>query len=273
MSETSTHNAFEQLLGRNGSSLYDKIWELFTERLVDENVVFCGLRKLDARSLILKLHRIQLWVYMLDQYGEENWEIDKQVLGRVWAEIHTALNCLVTRDVARGLVGDIKRYQNIEIGLRCGRSPLTIPLAEFYSMKTCDVRMIRQLIDLNATYRCPKALHEMWRLYDLVSEVLDDLCDIEEDQRTFNCNRFVMELKARGLQATRDNYTTFMYEMCGVADQVLREGGMPYGANYVYERTVSRIGVVLCMLEQVDTPSRSERVPELGGGKAELITC
>jgi hypothetical protein len=57
----------------------------------------------------------------------------------------------------------------------------------------------------------PKRLEylQAWELFDLASEVCDDLEDISEDLGTFNGNRFLLELSTAGPQPTIDSFHDF----------------------------------------------------------------
>jgi len=98
------------------------------------------------KALTKQLIQLQISIYWLDDYLENNWEIKQS------------------------------------------KMPTQGSAEYYYFYKSCDVRLMRQIIydlseDLDSKYTLPD-----WRYFDLVTEVNDDVEDMFEDLETINGN-------------------------------------------------------------------------------------
>jgi DNA helicase IV len=83
----------------------------------------------------------------------------------------------------------------------------------FYFYKSCDVKLLRRLIyDRNAALAKVIKPSE-WRTFDLVTEVNDDVVDLQEDTTTINGNRFLISLLQFGKKKTVQIFNDFLDEM------------------------------------------------------------
>ena len=141
------------------------------------------------KSLYKKLIALQIAIYHLDGYLESNWKIKKTELNKHWKEIHKAmLECGIPKNKLAAYSKHILKYQSHELGLRDGKLPTRGSIEYFYYYKSCDVRLMRQIIydlseNLDSRYTLPD-----WRYFDLITELNDDLEDVFEDLETINGN-------------------------------------------------------------------------------------
>lgn len=264
------------------SRIHEKVKNLFAERLLEDQIAFAGLNAKEGRDLLSRMGQVQYWIYILDGYGEQNWNLDRNALATIWSHIGSKVN-RITNGTRQGdvLLAGIKEYQAIEIGLRFEVCPLKLALGDFYSKKTCDVRMMRTLI-------CPRPKLEavligMWDFYDLASEALDDLMDLNEDRNTFNCNRFALEAQALGLEATCDHYLAFLREIKLSAGRFSQESIREHGVDtafvrrleFVAEKTANMADqatkVLLGMSTDSHLPPRNSKMNQ--AGEAVLDVC
>ena len=141
------------------------------------------------KDLYKKLIKLQISIYELDEYLESNWEIKKAELNKYWKNIH---KCMVDCGVPKSKVADyskhILKYQSHELNLRKSKLPTEGSIEYFYYYKSCDVRLMRQIIydlseNLDSKYTLPD-----WRYFDLITEINDDVDDMFEDLETINGN-------------------------------------------------------------------------------------
>lgn len=141
------------------------------------------------KALTKRLIKLQIAIYKLDEYLETNWEIKKTELNKFWSEIHKAMiDCGIPKDQLSEYSKHIMKYQTHELNLRSGKMPTSGSIEYYYYYKSCDVRLMRQIIydlsvDLESKYTLPD-----WRYFDLVTEVNDDVEDMFEDLETINGN-------------------------------------------------------------------------------------
>lgn len=182
-------------------TLQSKIRDLFELRKLPE---LCMDSKIEQGSDYYKgLEDLQKYIYNLDSYLESTWKLSPQKLDKYWQVIH---NQLIKLGVKKSKLANYSRYilkyQKHEMQLRDGKLPIDYTLEYFYFYKSCDVKLIRQLIydkkpKLNRLYKLSE-----WRLFDLITEFHDDIEDVYEDQEIYNGNSFLINLQARGLEPT-----------------------------------------------------------------------
>ena len=148
------------------------------------------------KRLYNQLIDLQKAIYELDSILELNWNLDSKQLNKAWNKIYNSLSKLgYTQEDAQKLCLHIKRYEKHECQLRENKSPLRLNLEYFYYYKSCDVRLMRQLImDRIDRYEGRKIKLTDYRYFDLITEINDDVEDVFEDQTTINANAYLITL-------------------------------------------------------------------------------
>lgn len=189
----------------------EKITSLHYDRRISEHLDFAGLHSKERKEIHGRLRVLQGSIYALDRYGESTWGVDSERLAELWGEIRQGLDAFgITGRDAEHLLSEMKAYQVVELGLREGKLPTELPIQRHYFLKTCDVRLSRLLIATAARRAVTETLKPAWNLYDLASEVCDDLADIGEDLFDFNCNRVLIETDVFGCLQTVRDYSVFL---------------------------------------------------------------
>ncbi len=195
-------------------SLNQKINDLFSTRLL---LRFCMELQTDVQerqNLFSHLTKLQRSIYDLDTYGEQTWNLDKTHLSILWNDINASLSAFgFDKNIMRQLLSDIHSFQEIEEQLRLGNLPTKNPIEMFYHFKTCDVRMSRQILVAHSKKINSPPILYLWNLFDLASEVLDDLLDIDEDITTFNGNRYLLSSISQSTDSTNKEYLSFLKEL------------------------------------------------------------
>ena len=167
---------------------YRKIFDLLEEGPYDEN-----------SELFQGLHKLQQKIYELDQYLESTWRTSKRELSKYWKEIKS---CLSDLGIRKAKINDylkyLKKYELHELAMRKGKYPSEFSIEYYYFYKSCDVKLIRQIIydfipELKRQYKLSD-----WRQFDLITEINDDIEDVYEDLDIINGNYFLFLLKQKG---------------------------------------------------------------------------
>ena len=170
-----------------------KILELFEYRKLPFLLSFLGTRKAD--KLLRNLVSIQEAIYNLDLYLESTWNLDKEILKEKWKLIYEALKrCDISSSKAKKMTTDIRRYQRHEEQLRENLAPTALDIEYYYHYKSCDVRLMREIIEMFCPAMDSRYAVEKWRYFDLITEVNDDVEDVYEDMETINGNHFLVWL-------------------------------------------------------------------------------
>jgi len=183
----------------------EKIKDLFAYRKLTDLLGMTDLVK--NQPFINQLIDLQYQIYMLDEYLESKWELSEKELDPLWQAIRGSLkNAGYSPKKIKKLLSDIKKYQQIEQNCRKDKWPTKVSFRKFYHAKSCDVRLIRHLIykaqpDLANTWE-----EDGWYYYDIITEVHDDVADLQEDLKTYNGNRFLISLLRKGADKTLDQY-------------------------------------------------------------------
>ena len=197
---------------KDNAIISSKIELLFEGRRLFKQCEHMIPEKMD--NFLSSLRDLQLSIYFLDKYFEKTWYVNPNDLKYYWSEIFLSLNKIVPqKENLEYLVRDIRAYQRLEEGIRNLKDFSFINLPQVYHLKTCDVRLARQLIARSANWSL-REKHEYlqsWELYDLVSEVCDDLDDLNEDLKTFNGNWILLNISTIGLDTTISAYQNFGY--------------------------------------------------------------
>jgi hypothetical protein len=192
--------------------LRNKIIELFEYRELPKLIAYGG-QPWDSK-FYEDLIQLQYDIYKLDHELETNWNVDMSIIEARWQEIHKDLSVLgVSSDYYDKYSNHIYKYQKHELGIRDGKLPTRLSMEYFYFYKSCDVKLLRRLIyDRNAALAKVIKPSE-WRTFDLVTEVNDDVVDLQEDTTTINGNRFLISLLQFGKKKTVQIFNDFLDEM------------------------------------------------------------
>jgi len=191
-----------------------KIKELFKYRKLPILLKLAGTNKKKEKVFYNQLIALQAAIYDLDLYLESNWKLDNLMITNRWKPIFAALDDLGVAPIDQeDYVKKILKYQKHEMNIRKGKFPTKYTMEYFYFYKSCDVKLIRRLIYdkfpmLNNHYTLAD-----WRLFDLVTEVVDDLMDVEEDTDVYNGNRFLISAIELKKKKTFKVYDLFLNEM------------------------------------------------------------
>jgi len=230
-------------IGRGGKV---KIDDLFAYRLLPW---LLSLSNIKAPSAFLrKLKALQTKIYLLDHYLETNWNLEEKELAAFWEAIYRNLEAFdLSREEAVQMVKQIERYQSHEISMRDDKSPTRFTIRHFYYYKSCDVKLMRTLI-----YRADPNLEKIvrktdWTDFDLITEVNDDITDLQEDMKIYNANRFMFQLIETGKTATGKAFRSFISEI-RTSSQKRFEKNQTDQAQYIKKSTQTAIKQTLAML-------------------------
>lgn len=174
-------------LSNQSTKMRNKIKTLFEYRSIPKLMKDGKLK--GKKAFLEHLYDLQVSIYHLDEYLESNWNISKSILNAHWKEIHAAMrSCGVPKTDLIAYSKHILKYQTHELNLRKNKLPTAGSIEYYYYYKSCDVRLMRQLIydqanDLESSYTLSD-----WRYFDLITEVNDDVQDVFEDLKTINGN-------------------------------------------------------------------------------------
>jgi len=160
------------------------------------------------------LLQLQAAIYHLDHELETMWDVPMRLIDDRWAAIHLCLSTLgVPVACHDNYCRHIYKYQRHELELREQRFPMRLSMEYFYFYKSCDVKLLRKLIyDRYPSLHKEVKLSE-WRVFDLITEIDDDVEDIYEDMHTINGNRFLLSLLIHGKEKTADTYQSYLSEL------------------------------------------------------------
>lgn len=186
-----------------------KILELFEYRRLPE-IITEGNGTMDE-MFYDKLIALQNAIYELDEVLETEWLDNRAHLDDKWALINKHLLDLgVAESDLPDYTYNIKTYEKHELDIRRGKMPMQLDIEYFYYFKSCDVKLIRRLIYDRYPHLADSILLEDWRLFDLVTEVNDDVEDLYEDFETINGNRFLLSLAHFGRDRTARYFHNFL---------------------------------------------------------------
>jgi hypothetical protein len=230
-------------------ALRNKISQLFDYRKIDD---LLRLGQLDQnKRFIDQLYQIQIQIYRLDAYLESQWELTQDELNHYWQAIQSALDALgnAAKSNDRQL-RDIRRYERIERRCRKDEWPTGVSFKKFYSTKSCDVQLIRHLI-----YKAAPSLKNIWKenswtYYDLITEINDDISDVEEDLQTYNGNRFLISILRKGTLQTEKAYRNFIIKSSRKADQYFKKHPSQEQHHELHEWTILRSQETINLLEK-----------------------
>ena len=192
--------------------LRNKIIELFEYRELPKLIAYGGGAWDD--QFYEDLIQLQYDIYMLDYELETNWDVDMSIIDARWKAIHKDLGVLeVAASDYDKYSGHIYKYQKHELGIRDGKLPTRLSMEYFYFYKSCDVKLLRKLIYDRNPLLAKVIKTSEWRIFDLVTEINDDVVDLQEDLTTINGNRFLISLLQLGKEKTVQIYNDFLDEL------------------------------------------------------------
>lgn len=194
------------------NNLRKKITALFELRQIPRMLVWSGHSR--AGEFIERLYRLQEKIYYLDKYLESNWELENARLLDLWVPIIGELQQFqLSAQEMESMIADLRTYQKMEEEMRQGNFHHQMPIDYSYYIKSCDVRLMRQLIFREFSELASMHSLEDWVLFDFLTEIQDDLEDLAEDLQIFNGNRLLLSLIHSGTRATRREYNAFLDEI------------------------------------------------------------
>ncbi len=200
----------------------DKIYKLFAYRRISDLLKACGLEK--DKEFGANLVNVQYQIYMLDGYLESQWSLDKKDIGHYWDGIVNSLEAMGYKEKQiDSMVKEIKEYEKIERNCRKDIWPTKVSMKDFYVTKSCDVRLVRHLI-----YKMHPELEKIWKenawhYYDIITEINDDIADVQEDVNTFNGNRFLISILRKGAEKTQKQYQEYLINISTKATDYFKE--------------------------------------------------
>lgn len=194
-----------QLKYSDESEIREKINILFSYRKLTTLLHLTGLEH--DKSFTAGLIDLQLNIYLLDAYLESVWQLDDTILEERWQSIYQSMERLgFQKTKSKKWLKEIRLYERIEKNSRRNKWPTRVPFRTFYTIKSCDVRLIRQLIYAQAPTLKKEWKQSSWAYYDMITEINDDITDVREDLPTYNGNRFLISILRKGLAPTMTTY-------------------------------------------------------------------
>ena len=195
-----------------GKDLRKKIIELFEYRQLPELIRFGGQAWND--DYYERLIDLQFHIYKLDHELETHWDVDMSVISQRWEKIYEALEALkIPSNLHDRYCRHIYKYQKHELDIRNKKLPTRLSMEYFYFYKSCDVKLLRKIIYKNNPELSKTIKESQWRLFDLVTEINDDVEDLQEDLSTINGNRFLISLKQFGKDKTKQIFSDFLKDV------------------------------------------------------------
>jgi len=192
--------------------LRNKIIELFEYRELPTLIKYGQVEWDD--SFYEGLIQLQYDIYKLDHELETNWDVDLAVIADRWTKIHGDLRQLGVDEAKLDKYSShIYKYQKHELEIRQRKLPTRLSMEYFYFYKSCDVKLLRRLIyDRNPALSSVVKTSD-WRLFDLVTEINDDVEDLQEDTTTINGNRFLISMMQKGIDETVATFNNYLEDL------------------------------------------------------------
>ncbi|MBK8700309.1 MAG: hypothetical protein IPN29_12575 [Saprospiraceae bacterium] len=241
---------FLTMEGNMESILLKKIEDLFEYRAFPELYRYSNAEAGVIHHLHQDLMALQKRIYHLDAYLETNWTLDPNELKRLWDEIYTGLiRFKIEEKEFAPYCRQIFKYQKHEVDLRYHKLPTRLDMEYFYFYKSCDVKLLRRILQEQLPSLKPLFSLADWRYFDLITEINDDVCDLEEDMHTINGNRVLISLNEIGKEATLEIFGQFIADIEGKSQQ--RFAGMD--DNYrkeIHSRTLMQARLTIELLRK-----------------------
>lgn len=189
-------------------NLKQKILDLFALRRLPALLQAAGVSTLDP--IYVSVIQLQQQIYLLDKYLEDHWEIEADELVPLWNNIYREMAELnYSEEQTHDLLSHLKIYEQGELRMRQHHFPHQTQIRPFYYFKSCDVKLVRYILYEYFPQIQNVVPLNQWILFDLVTELIDDIEDETEDRNAFNGNRFLFSLFHHGVLKTLDEYKTF----------------------------------------------------------------
>ncbi len=229
--------------------MISKIKTLFEYRKLPELLSYKNDKEQD--TFLSKLYKLQENIYHLDKHLESNWEVSIDSLEKYWNVLYADLSDIgLPQNHHKEYLHHLQRYQEHELSIRQGEVLSRISLPFYYYYKSCDVRLIRRLIyDFNPSLSNVFELSD-WTIFDLVTEINDDIDDIEEDQTVINGNGFVLNAFFDGIEET---YATFASYLSKLSEKQRRKSQWsrdPEWTTLIENWTLEQVEQTTKLLEQ-----------------------
>ncbi len=186
-----------------------KIKKLFDYRGLPSLMMAGNVKR--KKKLYKNLIKLQISIYELDEYLESNWKVYQKDLAEYWKSIH---RCMLKCGVPKSKIGEyskhIQKYQKHELDLRKAKLPVDGSIEFYYYYKSCDVRLMRQIIYDNSESLDDIFTMADWRYFDLITEVNDDVEDLFEDLTTINGNYVLIASWVYGKKQARKTIEEFI---------------------------------------------------------------
>lgn len=230
-----------------------KIRALFEYRKITELLHLSHLHK--NKEWVAHLYHIQYQIYLLDAYLESHWQLDKAELKKFWQGIHASLQEIgYTKPQRNHLLREIRQYERIEKNCRKDKWPTRISYKAFYTTKSCDVRLMRHLIYAAAPQLKEIWKEEVWKYYDLITEINDDISDLKEDVSTYNGNRYLISILRKGIGKTNHRYKRHIRKITQKADRFFKAHPKQERDHLLHDWILLRSKETTALLEQPADP-------------------
>lgn len=235
----------------------EKIDSLFAYRKLTHLLEISQLKS--DKTFIVKLKELQYKIYLLDAYLEGHWDLEKKELDLLWTGIIKALEPFdFSKKEIKSLLSEIKEYERIERNCRKNKWPVDVSFRKFYTIKSCDVRLIRHLI-----YKTYPGLsvfwdEDSWVYYDRITEINDDISDIDEDLKTYNGNRFLISILRKGSLRTLKQYNAYLERTTAKSKSYFKKQKGRGENAHLLEWTLTRAEETLLMLDHLIESSDPE---------------
>ena len=186
------------------NDLNQKISDLFDYRKLPWLGELLRIHTLPA--FLNSLMKLQLSIFLYDSELEKSWNPSNEILAKYWKGMEIELNLLgVRNELLADYLFQIRVYADNELSMRHGKKLSDLPIFKFYYYKSCDVRLMRRLL-YKAGSQDDVVSYSDWLLFDMITEINDDILDVEEDLSTFNGNRFIWSIREKGWESTLNDY-------------------------------------------------------------------
>lgn len=234
-----------------------KIIKLFEYRELPALLELAKDENSSAGDFMEKLIDLQTCIYDLDFVLESEWELLENQLQPAWRKIYNALSKLDIASIDYAdYCHDIYQYQKHELGQRQGKSLLRFDLEYFYYYKSCDVKLMRRLIYEKYPLLQDTIDVEDWKIFDLITEIDDDIEDVYEDLGTNNGNRFLLSIEKYGIKKTSIKYREYLENIGKNFQQIKMR---KYVHSNIKEKTIACLSGTLELLKL-----RTEEISENG---------
>jgi hypothetical protein len=222
-------------------NLLHKINELFELRGFPDLYKFSKINTIEINKTHNLLVELQASIYYLDEYLENNWVINHKSLNQHWKAIYETLKKLgIEKNQLETYCAQILKYQKHELDLRKNLLPTRLNTEFYYFYKSCDVKLMRRILleklsTLNSLFNSAD-----WRYFDLVTEINDDVVDLEEDLHTINGNMVLICHEQFGRAATIDVFSHFLDYVMAESHKRFATTINPYKQS-IHQKTVEHV--------------------------------